>query len=103
MSRIYLAYRCSYLYGGAFEDGASERREHLIDADTDAIALTRRVNQFFAQPEIIQQERGNKLEIPAFAMRSNSVHGSGGGCFYNAHLEIRVAPQLGLGTKEQQG
>lgn len=92
--KIFLAYRRSHLYGGAFEDGQSEHRHQLLDADTDAIELTRRVNAHYAHPETIRQERGNKLVIPAFAMRSNTVHGSGGGCDYSAHIEIVEAPRL---------
>ena len=42
--KVFLAYRRSHLYGGAFEDGQSEHRHQLLDADTDAIELTRRVH-----------------------------------------------------------
>jgi len=91
---VWLAYRVSHLYGGAYEDG-TENVEHLIDADPNALALTRRLNEHFAHPDTVRYERGNVLQIPAFATKSNRVHGSGGGCSYYAHLELRKAPRLG--------
>lgn len=86
---IWLAYRVSFQYGGAYEDGETRTVETLLDADTNVILLTRRLNAYFADPKIVQYERGNKIVIPAFALKSNTVHGSGGGCSYNAHVELR--------------
>lgn len=90
---FYLAYRVSHRYGGALE-GRRETHEHLIDADVDANVLRERVNAHFATPRIIDFERRNKHEIPPFAMSSRSMFGTGGGCDYNAHIEIREAPIL---------
>lgn len=91
-NHVFVAYRVSTRH---YYDGErSETFEHLIDADTSAHVLTQRVNAHYAKDEMIRQERGNKMMIPAFAMQSNTVHGSGGGCDYDAHLEIRVAPRL---------
>jgi hypothetical protein len=90
---FYLAYRVSHRWGGALEEH-SEDREHIIDADVDANVLRERVNAYFATPQTMRFERGNRHEIPAFAMISKPLFGSGGGCNYNAHIEIREAPML---------
>jgi len=90
---IYLVYRCSYLYGGALES-ATESREHLIDADTNLTELRDRVNAYFASPEQMRLERGKKHELPAFAMKSESMYSSGGGCAAQSWLEIRHAPTV---------
>lgn len=90
---FYLAYRVSHRWGGALEE-RSETHEHIIDADVDANVLRERVNAHFALPRIIDFERRNQHVIPPFAMSSRPMHGSGGGCDYNAHIEIREAPIL---------
>ena len=91
--RIWLAYRCSHRYGGALE-GATEDHEQLIDADSDAHRLRRRVNLHFALPSVIDFERGNRFEIPAFALKTERMHGGGGGCSYYAWIELREAPRV---------
>jgi hypothetical protein len=93
VAKVYLAYRCSHLFGGAM-DGTTEDREHLVDADADQHALVRRVNAHFATPEQMRFERGIKHEIPAFAMKSERQFGGGGGCSTYSWLEIREAPRL---------
>lgn len=89
---IWLAYNCSIR---SYYDGEpSTTHEYIIDADTDPIALTRRVNAHHAKPETIQFNRGKRMEIPALALKSNKIFGCGGGCDYTAWLELRKAPKL---------
>lgn len=90
---LWLAYRHSYMYGGALE-GSSETREELLDADTDPVRLTRRVNAHFALPETIRAERGRKHIIPDLALKSPSLAAYGGGAHSDVWLEIRQAPTL---------
>lgn len=91
--KIWLAYNCSTR---SYYDGeSSTNHEYIIDADTDAIALTRRVNDHHAKKETIQFNRGKQMIIPAFAKESNKVFGCGGGCDYHAWIELREAPMLG--------
>lgn len=90
---IYLAYRVSthHHYG----ESSSETHEHLIDADTDAVALAKRLNVHFSLPETIRGERGTTHEIPEFTLRSNPTYKpGGGGTDYTAYIEIREAPTL---------
>lgn len=90
---IYLAYRVSthYHYG----ESASETHEHLIDADVDLVALTKRINEHFALPSTIRGERGTKHEIPNSSMHSVPTYmPGGGGTDYTAHIEIRESPTL---------
>ena len=89
---FFLAYRCSIR---SYYDGEPQTsHEDLIDADTDANRLRERVNKHYALPQIIHFERNKKLEIPPFALKSERIHGSGGGCDYAAWLEIRQAPTV---------
>lgn len=90
---FFLAYYVSHRWGGALED-SREHHEHLIDADVDAEVLRKRINAHHALPMIVKFNRGNKHEIPPFAMSSKPMFGSGGGCNYNAHIDIRPAPIL---------
>ena len=89
---IWLAYNCS---ARSYYDGeSSTNHEYIIDADADVIELARRVNKHQAKKETIQFNRGKQMTIPAFAKKSNTIFGCGGGCDYNAWLELRKAPTL---------
>lgn len=92
MRPVWLAYRVSYQYSGALED-TTRTVERLLDADSEQFALIQRVNAYFARPETIRGERAI-LEIEPFRTESETVHGGGGGCFYDAKLVIRPAPRL---------
>lgn len=91
---VWLAYRCSTRH---YYDGeSSTQHEYILDADTNPHELAKRVNAYFARPDQIRSERGKQHIIPAFASESKPLHGSGGGCDYDAWLEIRKAPRLAI-------
>lgn len=90
---LWVAYRHSYMYGDALGD-SSETRSEMLDADTDAVRLTRRVNAHFALPETINMERGRKHVIPDLALASPRLSARGGGAHSDVWLEIRQAPTL---------
>lgn len=89
----WIARRHSHRYGGALE-GATEDHEQILDVDTDAHRLARRINEHFALPSVIRFERGHQFVIPPFRLKSNEVRSGGGGCDYTAWIEIKEAPRV---------
>ena len=79
-----------------YEDdgGGNSSSETLLDADTDPDALRARFNAHFALPRTIDMYRNNRYVIPEGQMRSNTGHGSGGGCGSEHTFIIRELPKL---------
>jgi hypothetical protein len=91
--KMWGAYRCStwHHYG----ESPSEKHEQLIDADTNAFELVRRVNAYYAREDTIRSERGVQHVIEAFQFKSKPTYRpGGGGTDYTAYIEIRELPML---------
>lgn len=92
MTTIHLALRKSTR--SYYEDREYDHHEHIIDADTDIDALRDRVNAYYAKPDVMQYQRGQKLVIPAGEATSNVFRSNGGGCDYSMYIILRRAPSL---------
>lgn len=87
MTIIYGAYKHQVIEG-------HPKDPDIIDVDIDFELLRQRVNYYFEQLRIVNDNRGHVIIIPENSMRSNTVYGHSGGVSYNSWIYIRPIPQL---------
>jgi hypothetical protein len=79
-----------YHYDGYGE----ESTKHVIDGDTNLDSLRNRFNAYYAQPRIIDFNRGFKHQFAQNSVRSEMQRGSGGGCDYTLYFQIEKLEPL---------